>query len=115
MSLPSSVRRSSGRARPARRSARLRCAPRDDTYARLTPALHTLFALGLLTPIAALALLAVMLMAVATVHWTKGLWVTNGGYEYNLVLGAVAAALAPAGPGIGAPDYVFVVAGAVPA
>jgi putative oxidoreductase len=47
-----------------------------------------LFALGLITPIAALALLAVMLMAVATVHWTKGLWVTNGGYEYNLVLSA---------------------------
>ena len=40
-----------------------------------------LFTLGLITPIAALALLAVMLMAVATVHWTKGLWVTNGGYE----------------------------------
>src|SRR2546423_6763582 len=115
MSLPSSVRRSSGRARPARRSARLRCAPRDDTYARLTLALHTLFALGLITPIAALALLAVMLMAVATVHWTKGLWVTNGGYEYNLVLSAVAAALALAGPEIYALDYVFRIAWPEPA
>ena len=74
-----------------------------------------LFALGLVTPIAALALLAVMVMAVATVHWTKGLWVTNGGYEYNLVLSAVAAALALAGPGIYALDYVFGIAWPEPA
>src|SRR5579875_4093704 len=38
-----------------------------------------LFALGLITPIAALALLAVMLTAVVTVHWAKGLWATKGG------------------------------------
>jgi putative oxidoreductase len=69
-----------------------------------------LFALGLITPIAALALLAVMLMAVATVYWTKGLWVTKGGYEYNLVLSAIAVALALAGPGIYALDYVFGIA-----
>jgi len=54
-------------------------------------------------------------MAVATVHWTKGLWVTNGGYEYNLVLSAVAAALALAGPGIYALDYVFGIAWPEPA
>src|SRR5919202_6785636 len=74
-----------------------------------------LFALGLITPIAALALLAVMLAAVATVHWTKGLWATNGGYEYNLVLSAVATALALAGPGIYALDYVFGIAWPEPA
>jgi putative oxidoreductase len=56
-----------------------------------------------------------MLMAVATVHWTKGLWVTNGGYEYNLVLSAVAAALALAGPGTYALDYVFGIAWPEPA
>ena len=74
-----------------------------------------LFALGLITPIAALALLAVMLTAVATVHWTKGLWVTKGGYEYNLVLSAVAAALALGGPGIHALDHVFGIAWPEPA
>src|ERR687885_2633073 len=74
-----------------------------------------LFALGLVTLIAALALLAVMLTAVATVHWTKGLWVTKGGYEYNLVLSAVAAALALAGPGLYALDHVFGLAWPEPA
>jgi hypothetical protein len=34
-------------------------------------------------------------------HFQKGLWVTNGGYEYNLVLAAVAFALAAIG-GLGA-------------
>src|ERR671932_52179 len=37
-----------------------------------------LFALGLVTPIAALAILAVMLMAVGSVHRTKDAWVTDG-------------------------------------
>ncbi len=69
-----------------------------------------LFALGLVTPIAALALIAVMLTAIATVHWTKGLWVSNGGYEYNLVLSAVAVALALGGPGTYALDHVWNVA-----
>jgi putative oxidoreductase len=74
-----------------------------------------LLALGLITPIAALALLAVMVTAVATVHWTKGLWVTNGGYEYNLVLSAVAVALALGGPGTYALDHVFGLAWPEPA
>src|SRR3989442_7917546 len=77
--------------------------------------LGLLFALGLITPIAALALLAVMLTAVVTVHWTKGLWATNGGYEYNLVLSAVAAALALGGPGAYALDQVFCIAWPEPA
>jgi putative oxidoreductase len=58
-----------------------------------------LFGLGLIMPIAALALVAVMAVAVATVHWGKGLWISNGGYEYNLVLAAVAAAVGLFGPG----------------
>src|SRR5437868_9084617 len=58
-----------------------------------------LLALGLLTPFAAAALIAVMTAAVISVHFTKGLWSTEGGYEYNLVLAAAAFALAAVGPG----------------
>src|SRR5918911_3404856 len=45
-----------------------------------------LLVLGLVTPFAAAAITAVMVTAIATVHGAKGLWTTNGGYEYNLVL-----------------------------
>jgi putative oxidoreductase len=58
-----------------------------------------LFALGFLTPFAALAMASVMVVAVGTVHWRNGLWVTNGGYEFNLVLWTVAIAVAASGPG----------------
>jgi putative oxidoreductase len=58
-----------------------------------------LFALGLLTPLAAALLIAVMAVAVATVHWSKGLWVSDGGFEYNLVLVACAFALSAIGAG----------------
>src|SRR5947199_8084248 len=43
-----------------------------------------LLALGFLTAFASAAVIAVMVAAVITVHWTKGLWSTGGGYEYNL-------------------------------
>jgi hypothetical protein len=58
-----------------------------------------LFAAGLLTPLAALAMLVVMLMAIFTVHWPNGFWVTGGGYEYNLAIIAVAIGIAATGPG----------------
>ena len=58
-----------------------------------------LFALGLLTPLAALGLVAVMVMAIVTVHLPKGFWNTNGGYEFNLALITVAVAVAMTGPG----------------
>jgi putative oxidoreductase len=58
-----------------------------------------LLALGLLTPLAALAIATVMVVAVGSVHWRNGLRATNGGYELNLVLWTVAIALAAAGPG----------------
>jgi putative oxidoreductase len=64
-----------------------------------------LLALGLFTPFAALAVIAVMTAAVVTVHYSKGVWVTNGGYEYNLVLGAVAFALAGIGSGAWSLDH----------
>jgi putative oxidoreductase len=58
-----------------------------------------LLVLGLLTPFAAASAISVMLVAVFTVHIKKGFFVHNGGYEYNLLIGIAALALAFAGPG----------------
>lgn len=58
-----------------------------------------LVAAGLATPLAAAGLIGVMTTAIRKVHAPKGVWNTEGGYEYNLVLIAVLAALAEAGPG----------------
>ncbi|HEY3355534.1 MAG TPA: DoxX family protein [Polyangia bacterium] len=56
-------------------------------------------ALGLLTPLAGAVLLAVMVAAVGSVHLTKGFFVENGGFEYNLLIAATALGLAFTGPG----------------
>ena len=56
-------------------------------------------AVGLLTPIAAAGVIIVRLVAIATVHIKKGLWNTNGGYEYPLLVIAGALALALTGAG----------------
>jgi putative oxidoreductase len=56
-------------------------------------------ALGAFTPLASASLIATMLTAIRTVHIKNGPWVTNQGYEYNLVLIAAALALAETGPG----------------
>src|SRR4051794_17672929 len=66
-----------------------------------------LLALGLFTPFAAAAIIAVMVAATLAVHLPNGLWVTSQGYEYNLVLGAVAFALAGVGPGKWSLDHAF--------
>jgi putative oxidoreductase len=58
-----------------------------------------LIAAGLLTPLGALAVTVVMLNAVYLVHWSKGFFATNGGYEFNLLIAAAAIALAAMGPG----------------
>jgi putative oxidoreductase len=58
-----------------------------------------LLGFGLFVPVAALLLVAVMTTATAAVHWRNGLWVTAGGFEYPLVLGSVAFAVAAIGPG----------------
>jgi putative oxidoreductase len=65
-----------------------------------------LFALGLLTPLAALAISAVALGAMAY-HWPNGLWVSQNGFEYPLVLLTVAAAVGLAGPGAYALDAIY--------
>ena len=56
-----------------------------------------LLAIGLLTPLAALAITVVMLNAIATVHRRNGFWNTRGGYEYPLLVWTVAVALAAMG------------------
>jgi putative oxidoreductase len=58
-----------------------------------------LFALGLLTPLAAILIAATMFMAIVKVHGQNGLWATSNGYEYNLTLLAVAIGIALIGPG----------------
>lgn len=58
-----------------------------------------LLALGLLTPLAAAVLSAVLLTAAWTAHRASGIWVSEGGYEYNLVLIAGLFALTAVGPG----------------
>jgi putative oxidoreductase len=58
-----------------------------------------LIALGLLTPFAAAALIAVMTAAALTVSVHNGFFVTNNGFEYNLILAAAAFALAGVGAG----------------
>ena len=58
-----------------------------------------LLALGLFTPVAAAALIAVMTAAVITVHAPNGIWNSNQGYEFNLVMAAAVFALAGIGPG----------------
>ena len=58
-----------------------------------------LLILGFLTPLAAAAIIGVMLAAIATVHVRKGLWNTSGGMELPLVYAIVALALGFTGAG----------------
>lgn len=64
-----------------------------------------LFALGALTPLAALMIAGTMLMAIVKVHGPNGLWATSNGYEYNLTLISVAIGIALIGPGRYALDF----------
>jgi putative oxidoreductase len=61
-------------------------------------------ALGFLTPLAAIAIVVVMLNATFTVHLKNGFWNTAGGYEYPLVMSAIAVGIAAAGPGDASAD-----------
>jgi putative oxidoreductase len=58
-----------------------------------------LVAVGFLTPLAALALIVVMIVAVLTVHLKNGFFNTNGGYEFNLALAGMALTLLIVGAG----------------
>ena len=57
------------------------------------------FALGFLTPLAALGIAVVMLNAILVVHWRNGFFNSNGGVEFPLTLATVAVAVAATGPG----------------
>src|SRR5436190_1487627 len=70
-------------------------------------------ALGFLTPLAAIAIVVVMLNAAFTVHLKNGFWNTAGGYEYPLVMSAVAVGIATAGPGDASVDNALGFVGAL--
>ncbi|MEU6669107.1 DoxX family protein [Streptomyces sp. NPDC046727] len=64
-------------------------------------------AVGLLTPLAAAAVIGVMINAMATVTGAHGLWAADGGVEYNVAIAVVALAVAAIGPGRLAVDRFF--------
>ena len=64
-------------------------------------------AIGLFTPFAAVLLAITMICATVKVHWQNGLWNTDNGYEYNLVLFAILTAIAMTGAGKYAVDVLF--------
>jgi len=63
-----------------------------------------LLAIGLLTPLAALILIAQSVVIIAKAHWAKGFWDKNGGFEYPLTLLVGAAGIALTGPGAASLD-----------
>jgi putative oxidoreductase len=65
-----------------------------------------LLAFGLLSPLGAVLIISVMTVAILSVHIKNGPWVTEQGYEYNVVLIA-AAFVAAAGPGTASLDSAF--------
>jgi putative oxidoreductase len=58
-----------------------------------------LLLLGWFTPLGSAVIIAVMVAAIWTVHGPKGLWMTDGGFEYQLVVIAAVFALAGVGAG----------------
>jgi putative oxidoreductase len=58
-----------------------------------------LLTLGAFTPLAQAMITGTMVTAIRKVHAPNGPWVTSNGYEYNLTLIALAAALTETGPG----------------
>jgi putative oxidoreductase len=66
-----------------------------------------LLALGLLTPLGSMLVMAVMFTAMATVHLPKGFFETNGGIEFPLVIVAATLTLAFTGAGSISLDAAF--------
>jgi putative oxidoreductase len=72
-------------------------------HARLAASTELLAGLGLavgfLTPIPAAGFVALMVVAAWTVHRENGFFIVKSGWEYNLVLGVAAVAIAGTGAG----------------
>jgi putative oxidoreductase len=66
-----------------------------------------LVALGLFGPVGPALMLAVMIVAMGSVHWTNGLFATSNGVELPMLYGATGAALALTGPGAVSCDAAF--------
>ncbi|GER83205.1 MAG: DoxX family protein [Thermogemmatispora sp.] len=66
-----------------------------------------LVALGLLTPLAVLLPMGSMLVAIAKVHWAKGFWNSQGGFEFNLALLMMGVVLGLTGAGSFSLDQVL--------
>ncbi|MFC4620025.1 DoxX family protein [Camelliibacillus cellulosilyticus] len=58
-----------------------------------------LFALGLFTPFATLLIAVTMLVAIFKVSGPNGYWITQNGFEYNLMLIIVVLGVSFTGPG----------------
>jgi len=58
-----------------------------------------LFVLGLITPFATLLIAVPMLVAIFMVHGKNGFFSNKGGFEYNLILLAIAVGIGLTGPG----------------
>ncbi len=58
-----------------------------------------MFASGLFTPVAAVAIIGTMTAASVAVHWKNGFFATDGGFELPFLIAVVAAAVAFTGPG----------------
>jgi putative oxidoreductase len=66
-----------------------------------------LMLVGLLTPVAALAIIGMMIAAMVLVSGKNGFFIQSEGYEYNVVLIVLAVAVGLAGPGRLSLDHQF--------
>ncbi|WP_016691911.1 DoxX family protein [Rhodococcus rhodochrous] len=83
-------------------------------HARLAATLEVLagaaMTLGLLSSVAATAYVGLMAVALATDHRGKGYFVFQGGFEYTIVIGMTAVAMASLGPGRWSLDHLLGIA-----
>jgi putative oxidoreductase len=66
-----------------------------------------LTAAGFLSPLGPAMITGTMAVAIKKVHAKNGVWVTAGGFEYNLTLIAASLSLAASGPGLFSVDGLF--------
>jgi putative oxidoreductase len=64
-----------------------------------------LLVLGFLTPVGAALTISVMVVAAVSAHVKQGFFLTDGRYEYTLMIGAVALSVAFTGPGAFSLDH----------